>query len=193
MKKSLGPKTILYPTPVLVIGSYDAGGRPNAMTAAWGGICCSNPPCVCVAIRPGRKSHANILQQQAFTVNLPSEDQVRLADYLGIASGKDTDKFLTTGLTPIRSEKVNAPLIGEFPLALECRLVKTLELGSHTLLIGEILDVIAEEFVLGPKGEILLDKIKPVIFAPETSAYYGFGQLLQKAFSTQEKDLPRGK
>ena len=97
MKKSLGAKTILYPTPVLVVGTYDNNGRPNVMTAAWGGICCSVPPCIAVSLRKATYSYHNIVQRKAFTVSVPSEQYVKDADYFGIASGKTEDKFAAVG------------------------------------------------------------------------------------------------
>ena len=124
MKKSLGAKTILYPTPVLIVGTYDAAGKPNAMTAAWGGICCSSPPCVAVSLRKATYTYGNIAQQGGFTINIPSEKHVLEADYFGLMSGKKTDKFAESGLTPVRSDLVNAPYIAEFPFVLECRLLR---------------------------------------------------------------------
>lgn len=91
MKKSIGGNTILYPTPVLVVGTYDAEGKPNVMTVAWGGICCSDPPCVAIALRKATYTYGNIVLQKAFTVNIPSEKHARCADYFGIASGKTAD------------------------------------------------------------------------------------------------------
>src|SRR5512138_304345 len=135
LKKSIGAKTIIYPTPVLVIGTYDKAGKPNVMTAAWAGICCSAPPCVGVSLRKATYSYGNIVERKAFTVNVPSENYVKEADYFGIASGKDEDKLSKAGLTPVRSEVVDAPYIKEFPLILECRLLRAIEIGLHTQFI----------------------------------------------------------
>ena len=93
MKKSLGAKTLIYPTPVWVVGTYDNEGKPNVMTAAWGGVCCSQPPCVGVSLRKATYSFGSIMERKAFTVNVPSDAHVREADYFGIASGRDSDKF----------------------------------------------------------------------------------------------------
>ena len=183
MKKSLGAKTILYPTPVLVVGTYDVGGRPNVMTAAWGGICCSAPPCVAVSLRKATYSYGNILKRKAFTISVPSERYVKDADYFGIASGKVDDKFAAADLTPMRSELVDAPYVKEFPLILECRLLHTFELGLHTQFVGEILDVKVDEASLGEAGVPDLEKLRPMIYAPEIQAYYGIGHRLGKAFS----------
>jgi len=193
VKKSLGAKTILYPTPVLLVGTYDAEGRPNVMTAAWGGICCSSPPCVAVSLRKATYTYGNIVQQGGFTVNIPSEEDVAQADYCGMVSGKRTDKFAETGLTPVRSTLVNAPYIEEFPLVLECRLVHQVELGLHTLFVGEILDVKAGEDVLDDTGVPDLEKLKPFFFAPEANAYYATGRRLGDAFSIGQYVRKKGK
>ena len=152
MKKSLGAKTLVYPTPVFVVGTYDKAGKPNAMTAAWGGICCSQPPCVAVSLRKATATHGNIMARRAFTISIPSERHVKQADYLGLVSGRSVDKFAAAKLTPVKSDLVDAPYVKEFPLVLECRLAHTFELGLHTQFVGEILDVKAEEAVLGRRG-----------------------------------------
>jgi len=158
-------------------------GKPNAMTVAWAGICCSNPPCVSVALRKATYSYAGIVENKAFTVNIPSEDYVKEADYFGIASGKDENKFEATCLTPIRSELVAAPYVGEFPVVLECKLLHTLEIGLHTLFVGEIMDIKAEESVLDENGNPDIEKIRPVVYGTGNRSYYGVGKPLGKAFS----------
>ncbi len=183
MKESIGAKTIIYPTPVLVIGTYDKAGKPNAMTAAWAGICCSVPPCVGVSLRKATYTYGNIMERKAFTVNVPSENYAKEADYFGIASGRDIDKLLKAGLTPVRSEIVDAPYIKEFPLTLECRLLQTVEIGLHTQFIGEIMDVKAEGDVLGENDLPDIEKVRPLLFTPESRKYYRIGEMLGKAFS----------
>jgi flavin reductase (DIM6/NTAB) family NADH-FMN oxidoreductase RutF len=183
MKTSLGAKTILYPTPVLVVGTYDLNGRPNVMTAAWGGICCSVPPCVAVSLRKATYSYGNIVKRKAFTISIPSERHVKDADYFGIASGKIEDKFAAAELTPVRSDLVDAPYVQEFPLVLECRLSHTFELGLHTQFVGEILDVKVDEASLAEGGVPDIERLRPIIYAPEIKAYFGIGKRLGKAFS----------
>jgi flavin reductase (DIM6/NTAB) family NADH-FMN oxidoreductase RutF len=183
VKKSIGAKTIVYPTPVFVVATYDESGRPNAMTASWGGICCSRPPCVAVALRQATYTYGNIAAQKAFTINIPSERHVKEADYFGFVSGRDKDKFSATGLTPVRSELVNAPYIEEFPMVLECRLLHTLEIGLHTQFVGEIVDLKVDEDLTGEKGTPDIEKVKPFLYAPDASAYYRIGERLGNAFS----------
>lgn len=183
MKKSVGAETIVYPTPVFAVGTYDRHGNANVMTAAWGGICCSSPPCVAVSLRRATYTHGNIVERQAFTISVPSERYVREVDYFGIVSGKREDKFSAVGLTPIRSDLVDAPYIAEFPFVLECRLIHTFELGMHTQFVGEIIDVKADETVLGDNGLPDISKVKPLVYAPGNQAYYGIGDVLGGAFS----------
>ena len=183
MKESLGPKTLIYPAPVLVIGTFDKVRRPNLMTASWGGICCSQPPCVTVSLRKATYTYGNIQERRAFTVNVPSEKHVREVDYFGLVSGSDTDKFAATKLTPIKSEIVDAPYVKEFPLVLECKLVEVFELGLHTMFVGEVMDVKAEKSVMAKSGLVEIDKVKPLVFTPDTLAYYGIGSFLGQAFA----------
>lgn len=182
-KRSIGPRTLLYPHPGLIIGTYDASGRPDAMTAAWGGICSSRPPSVAVSVQKARQTYANLVEQREFTISIPSTDYVREADFFGIVSGRDEDKFAATNLTPVKSDLVNAPYVGEFPVVLECRLLQTVEIGVHTQFIGEILDVKVEESVLGEDGKPDIEKLRPFAYDSMRQEYYGFGKVLAKAFS----------
>lgn len=183
MKKSLGPGTWLYPTPVFVVGTYDAAGKPNVMTVAWGGICCSKPPCVAISVRKATYTYACLMERKAFTISLPSEEQVVLADYFGVASGRDTDKFAVSGLTPVRSEVVDAPYVGEFPFVLECKIVHVAELGLHTLFAAEIIDVKVEERCLDERGKPVASLTKPIWWGPSENRYYATGEDLGKGFS----------
>lgn len=187
MKKSLGAATIAHPVPVWVIGTYDREGKPNASTVAWGGICCSKPPCVAISLRKATYSHGNIVERKAFTVNVPSEKFLKETDYFGTVSGRTVNKFGETGLTSVKSDLVDAPFVKEFPIVLECKLLHTIELGMHTEFIGEIMDVKADEDVLRKDGHTDIEKIKPVIFTPDTAGYYGIGKYLGKAFSIGKK------
>jgi len=183
MKKSLGAKTLVYPTPVWVIGTYDKDGRPNAMTIAWGGICCSKPPCVAISLRKATYTYGNIMERKAFTINVPSEEHAVKADYFGMVSGKSENKFAATGLTPVKSEMVDAPYISEFSLILECNVLQTIEIGLHTQFIGEIMDVRADEAVLNEKGMPDIEKVRPFIFTPEMRGYHRIGESIGAAFS----------
>ncbi|MGP8049924.1 MAG: flavin reductase family protein [Desulfobaccales bacterium] len=183
MKKSLGPRTMAFPTPVWVVGTYDANGKANAMTAAWGCICCSKPPCLAVSLRQATYSYGNLKARGAFTVSVPSETYIKEADYFGIVSGREVNKFDRAHLTPVSSTLVDAPFVGEFPLVLECKVIHTIEIGLHTQFIGEILDVKADEAVLGDQGFPDIEKVRPMIFGPEVRTYHGIGKYLGQAFA----------
>ena len=190
MKKSLGAETLLYPTPVWVIGSYDKDGRANVMTASWAGICCSGPAAVTVSVRKQRYTYENITSRGAFTVNIPSEKYVKEVDYIGMASGRKTDKFADCGLTPVKSELVDAPFIEEFPVVVECKLIHTLDVGVHTMFVGEILDVKCEEEAIDSSGGADVEKIKTYAFSPMSGKYYRGGTFLADGFSAG-KDIKK--
>lgn len=183
MKRSLGADTLLFPAPVLMVGTYDKAGKPNVMCAAWGGICCSKPPCVAVALRSATYSHGCIVERKAFTVGVASEGTMTEADYCGIASGRDVDKFAVAGLTPVRSDLVDAPYAAEFPVVLECRLLHTVEIGLHTQFIGEIVDVKGDPDVIGEDGRLDIMKIKPLVYDTARHGYHGVGPRLGSAHS----------
>jgi flavin reductase (DIM6/NTAB) family NADH-FMN oxidoreductase RutF len=187
MKKSLGPRTLVYPAPVFIVGTYDQEGKPNLMAASWGGICCSDPPCVTVSLRKATYSYVSIAANEAYTINIPSENLAAEADYCGSVSGRERDKFSDLGLTPVKSELVNAPYVDEFPFVLECRLIQTLEIGLHTLFIGEIVDAKCEESLIGENGKPDPTMVKPFCYDPGTRSYYSTGGFLGKAYSLGEK------
>jgi flavin reductase (DIM6/NTAB) family NADH-FMN oxidoreductase RutF len=190
-RKSLGAKTLAQPCPVWVIGSYDKMGKPNVMTASWAAICCSQPPCVTVSLRKATHTYGNIMESGAFTVNIPSEAFTREAAYFGSVSGRDVDKFAATGLTAVHGDSVNAPYVNEFPLVLECRLIKTVELGLHTMFIGEIRDVKADESILNEQGRPDIMKLKPFLFVPGDPDFYGIGTSLGGISDLAKELVPR--
>ena len=187
MKKSLGAKTLAQPAPVWIVGSYDGQGKPNMMTIAWGGICCSQPPCMAVSLRKATYTYGSIVERKAFTINIPSVAQVKEGDYVGTVSGRTVDKFATTKLTPVRSELVDAPYIEEFPVIIECKLLQTIEIGLHTQFIGEIADIKADESVVDGQGMPDMAKVKPLVFDTGQGAYYAVGERIGKAFSIGKK------
>jgi flavin reductase (DIM6/NTAB) family NADH-FMN oxidoreductase RutF len=182
MKRSLGPQTIVFPTPVFLVGTYDEKDTPNIMTAAWAGICCSKPPCVYVSLREATYTFGNIVKRKAFTISIPPENFVKEADFCGLASGKEGDKFKAAKLTPVRSDLVDAPYVAEFPFIVECALVKTVPLGLHTQFIGEVKDIKVEESAV-TEGTADIAMIKPLIFNPAAREYYALGKFAGKAFS----------
>ncbi len=180
---SLGANTFAPTTPVWVVGTYDPEGKPNVMTAAWGGICCSKPPCIYVSLRKATYTYGNLLERKAFTISFPSQEYVKEADYFGLVSGKDNDKFSATKLTPVKSTLVDAPYVKEFPMILECKVIKVIEIGLHTEFIGEIIDVKADESVLDSNKMPDVEKLKPIIWSMAGMSYRTVGDEIGKAFS----------
>jgi flavin reductase (DIM6/NTAB) family NADH-FMN oxidoreductase RutF len=192
MKLSLPPQSILLPCPVLIIGTYGPDGTPNIMNAAWGGIASSKPPCISVSLREATLTYHNIRLNEAFTVNIPSEKYLKEADFAGLVSGREHDKFKESGLTPEKSKLVNAPIVLEFPYALECKLIRQVELGLHTMFIGEIVGMVAESEMLSDNQLPDIEKVHPIVFGSfGTRAYYGIGARLGTAFAVG-KELQAG-
>ena len=184
VKRSLGPNPLLYPLPVFLVATYDAEDKPNVMAAAWGGICSSDPLSLTVSVRPERWTHDALLARKAFTVCIATEKMVVAADYVGIASGRRYDKFPIAGFTPVKAEKVDAPYIAECPVIVECELSQSIRLGAHTMMIGAILDVKADEDCLDPSGKFPdLFKVSPLIFDSGSRSYFNVGQHVAPAFS----------
>jgi len=183
MKKSLGAKTLAVPTPVWCVGAYDSNGRANVMAIAWGGICCSKPPMLTVSLRQATYTYGCIMERGAYTVSVPSTQYAAQADFFGLTSGRDMDKFAAAGLTAAKAEFVDAPYVVEFPMVIECKVFKTVELGLHTQFIGEIMDVKVDEAALTPEGKFSMAGVDPLIFAPEVRDYFRVGEGVGDAFS----------
>ena len=190
MKKSIGAKTFLPLTPVLIIGSYDEKLKPNLMACAWGGICCSNPPSVNISLRKATYSYHNIVSRKAFTVNILFSDRAVEADFYGIVTGRDHNKFEETGITPVKSDIVDAPYGKEFPMVLECKVIHQIEIGLHTEFIGEIMDIKIENDLLDENGKILVNKFHPIMYIPGIREYYTRGNYLGKAHSMGKGVIP---
>lgn len=179
MRKNFGAKTWLYPMPVLIVGTYSEDGTPNAMNAAWGGIYDTGLLMVCLADE--HKTTENIKKNGAFTVSFATAQTVFECDYLGLVSANDVpDKLSRAGLHTRRSEFVNAPIIEELPVSVECKLLKFNEDG---ICIGEIVNVSAEESVLDKAGKIDAKKVNPIIYDSSAHAYWSYGERVGSAFS----------
>lgn len=175
MKKSLGPKSYLFPLPTIVVGSYDQDDRPNMMTASWIGIVNSDPVMISVSLRKATYSYGSLLEQKAFTLSIPSKQHIVEMDYVGTLSGRKRDKFADTGLTPIKSQLVNAPYVDEFPVVLECKLIKADDLGLHTMFVAEVLDVKIDQDYLKDNGMPNVAKLAPISFGYGDREYYELG------------------
>lgn len=182
MKKSFGAITMAFPNPVWCVGSYDRKDQPNLMTVAWGGICCSSPPAVTISLRKATCTYGNIMARMSYTINIPSVEYIKQADYVGMVSGKRENKFKTTGLTPVKSSLVDAPYVDEFPMVLECMVTHTYEIGLHTQFIGEIKDVKVEKNALNDAGTPDMNKIAPFIYGSEIRTYHRIGNEIGNAF-----------
>ena len=179
MRKNFGAKPYTYPQPVLIIASYDENGTPDAMNAAWGGI--SDDTQISMCLSAGHKTVKNILKRKAFTVSMADAAHVAACDYVGIVSANDVpDKLEKAGFHTTRSEFVDAPLIDELPMTLECRLVSYDEESCR--MVGEIVNVSAEESVLDENGKIDPQKLQPITFDPVNNAYLKLGEKVGNAF-----------
>lgn len=183
MRKNFGAKTAVYPMPVFIVASYDKDGKPNCMNAAWGGIYEEKQIMVC--LDENHKTTKNIKETKAFTVNIADASHVIQADFVGMVSGnKIDDKMEKAGFTTVKSEFVNAPIINEFPMAVECKLIKFNEDG---ICVGEIVNVSADESVLGEDGEIAPEKLEAITFDPIHHTYIKLGGKVGNAFSDGKK------
>ncbi|MCD8357069.1 MAG: flavin reductase family protein [Clostridia bacterium] len=179
MRKNFGAKPFLYPMPVLIIASYDENGVPDAMNAAWGSIADSTQ--IAMYLSAKHKTVKNILARKAFTVSMADAAHVVPCDYVGIVSAnKVPDKLAKSGLHVTKSTLVDAPIIDELPMTLECRLVSFDE--ESELLVGEIINVSAEERILDENGTIDLSKFSPITFDPVNKAYWTLGKKVGNAF-----------
>jgi flavin reductase (DIM6/NTAB) family NADH-FMN oxidoreductase RutF len=182
MKTSIGVREMIFPNPVMIVGTYDKDGAPDAAAFAWGGVASSDPAAISVAVRPSRYTYENLNLKKAFTISLPSPEYAAEADYFGIVSGRDVNKFEKTGLTPVAGEYVDAPYIGEFPVNIECAVSHSLDLGAHTLFIGEIKDIKVDES-LAPDVKGLWGAARVLTYDSFALSYRLPGEEIAKAFS----------
>ena len=183
MRKDFGVKTWAYPMPVFIVAAYDKQGVPCCMNAAWAGTYDTNQLMICLA--DDHKTTKNILESKAFTVSIADAKHVIEADYVGIVSGNQVpDKMAKAGLTTVRSAFVNAPIIREFPMTVECELVKFNEDG---ICIGQIVNVSADESVLGEDGLIDPAKLDAITYDPVHHTYIKLGETVGNAFSDGKK------
>ena len=184
MRKDFGSNPWFYPLPVLIIGTYDENGKPDAMNAAWGGISGGTELTMCIGAR--HKTTANILARKAFTVSMATAEQMVACDYVGIVSGNTTpDQMARAGFHVTKSEVVDAPIIDELPMTLECKLISFDE--ESELLLGEIVNVSADERILDSEGKIDPQKLQPISFDPVHNDYLVLGKKIGNAFEDGKK------
>ena len=181
---------MLYPVPAVLVGCRDEEGRDNLMTAAWAGTICSDPVMVSVSIRKERFSHAIIENTGEFTISLTTTGLARAADFCGVRSGRDTDKFREMKLTPLESSKIRAPGVAESPVVLECRVKEILRLGSHDMFIAEVVNVSVDERYLNEKGRLELEKADLIAYSHVE--YFALGKKIGKfGYSVRRRSKKR--
>lgn len=184
MKVNLKPRSMMYPSPAVVASAYDSEGKADACTLAFATMCSHKPPAVMIAINSTlkRKTLKSILERQEFCIGFPSAEHVAQTDYLGIFSGYDTDKIDDVGFTHKKAETVNAPVINEFRVSVECRVMHVAEVGSHTQITGEVLNIQADEDVLNDRGKVDFEKLDPLAYDDVGYDYYMMGEKIASAF-----------
>lgn len=174
-KQDWKPGNMLYPLPVVMVSCAREKERPNIITLAWVGTVCTNPPMVSISLRPGRYSYDMIRRTGEFVINLTTKELIWAADYCGVKSGRDVDKFQETGLTPVKAKELAyAPVIKESPVNIECRVSKIEELGSHHMFLGRVVNVSVEERYLDEKGRFCLNAAGLVCYSH--GEYFALGQ-----------------
>lgn len=183
-KKELRLHSVVSPTQTVVVSAYDEEGKAQACTLAFYMVSSHVPPCVTIAINATqkRKTLQGILATKAFVLAFPSVDQVKEADYLGVESGYNADKIHQIGYTTTPAKMVHAPIINEFLLSIECEVVHTVTVGSHTQITGEVKNILADESILNEKNKIILEKLNPIIYDEEQFRYLNVGKKVADAF-----------
>ena len=185
-KRQFKPGNLLYPVPAVLVSAADKDGNSNLITVAWAGTICSDPPMLSISVRPERYSYHMIRETGEFVVNLTTEELVRAVDFCGVKSGRDTDKWKETGLTPEKASVVNVPLVRQSPVNLECRVLRVDELGSHHMFIAQVVAVDVDEKYMDEKVQFHLSAAKPLAYSH--GRYYGLGECLGFfGYSVQKK------
>ena len=185
------PGNMLYPLPAVMVSMAGKNGEYNIITIAWTGTVCTNPPMVSISVRPERYSYPILRETGEFVINLTTKELVYAADFCGVRSGRDVDKFRKLGLTPVPGEKVSAPLIGESPVNLECKVCRILPLGSHHMFLAEVVSVHADQKYMDENHKFHLEKAEPIVYSH--GAYFACGEKLGTFGYSVKKEKPRRK
>ena len=167
---------MLYPLPVVMVSMADKNGKNNIITIGWAGTICTNPPMVSISVRPERYSYPILKETGEFVINLTTKELTFATDYCGVKSGKDVDKFAEMKLTALPAKEVKAPLIGESPVNIECKVREILPLGSHHMFLADVVAVHADEKYMDEKHKFHLEKAEPIVYSP--GAYFACGEQL---------------
>ena len=188
-KRQFKPGNMLYPVPAVMVSVADKEGNSNILTVAWAGTICTNPPMLSISVRPERYSYPMIKETGEFVVNLTTEDLAFATDYCGVRSGRDTDKWKDTGLTKEAATKVSVPLIKECPVNIECKVVRIDELGSHHMIVADVVAVDVDGAYFDEKDTFRLSEAK--LMAYSHGRYYGLGEQLGTFGYSVRKDQPK--
>lgn len=183
------PGNMLYPLPVVMVSMADRDGKQNIITIAWAGTVCTNPPMLSISVRPERFSYPILKETGEFVVNLTTRELAFATDYCGVKSGRDVDKFKELGLTAKKADMVRAPLIGESPMNIECRVKSIQPLGSHDLFLAEVAAVHADEQYMDRQRKFHLEKADPIVYCH--GAYLSCGEQIGTfGYSVAKKKPP---
>ncbi|MDE6738515.1 MAG: flavin reductase family protein [Lachnospiraceae bacterium] len=182
---------MLYPLPAVLVSVADRAGRSNVFTVAWTGTICSDPPMVSISVRPERYSYYMIEETGEYVINLTTESLAYATDYCGVKSGRDVDKWKEAGLTQIRGGHVQAPMVAESPVNIECRVTQKLELGTHHMFLAEVLAVHVDEQYMDATGRFLLNDAKPLVYSH--GRYLGVGKEIGSFGYSVKKDKTKQK
>ncbi len=188
-KVDFKPGNMLYPLPVVMVTVADDNGKSNIITLAWAGTINSDPAMVSISVRPSRYSYDLLMKKKEFCINLTTRDLAFATDYCGVKSGRDTDKWKDTGLTPIPCSAIKADMIAESPVNIECKVTKFEELGSHTVFFGEVVAVHADDKYMDENGKFTFEDSDPITYSH--GKYYTLGEYVGKfGYSVQKKNKP---
>ena len=186
MKETWKPGNMLYPLPAVLVTSRNAAGQDDICTVAWAGTVCTNPPMVSISLRPSRLTYGYISETGVFVINLATEALARAADFCGVRSGRDLDKFVACRLTKEEAEEVSCPMVAESPVNIECRVTEKRPLGSHTMFVAEVVSVHADPRYLDGDGKFRFERARPVVYSH--GSYRGLGEELGTfGFSVRKK------
>ena len=168
------PGNMLYPVPAVMVSCGNKNGEKNIITIAWAGTICSDPAMVSISVRPERYSYAMIRETGEFVINLTTKELTYATDWCGVKSGRDVDKFKEMKLTKVEAEEISAPMIGESPVNIECKVEQVLELGSHHMFLAKVVAVHADEAYMDERGRFDLNRAKPIVYSH--GEYFGIGK-----------------
>lgn len=186
------PGNMLYPLPVVMVSMADRDGKFNIITIAWAGTVCTNPPMVSISVRPERYSYPILKETGEFVINLTTRELAFATDYCGVKSGRDVDKFQELNLTPLKADRVKAPLIAESPVNIECRVNQIMPLGSHHMFLADVVAVHADEKYMDENHKFHLEQAEPIVYSH--GAYLSCGEQLGTfGYSVKKNVKKKGK